>query len=299
VRKIAEPEQHVDERDGRAAYWMYRGGASVLGALPSPFARAVGRVGGRALALGKERRSIVLENFSHVVATESARERSSLVRHVFASYGEYWADGARLVHEVRQGRSREFTVDGIEHIDAAVARGRGLILALPHLGCWEFGGRFLEQRGLRLLTVGEVLRPRALFDWFVSTRREVGIDVLPLEPAATTHLLRHLRSGGNVALLADRDVSKDGVDVEFFGEHTTVPGGPSLLALRSGAALIPCAIYHRPNGTHHAVILPEVEAVRSGRLRNDVRRVAQSLADALAALISEAPEQWHVLQPEW
>jgi KDO2-lipid IV(A) lauroyltransferase len=102
-----------------------------------------------------------------------------------------------------------------------------------------------------------------------------------------------------VGLLADRDLAGNGVEVEFFGERTTLPAGPALLALRSGAPLMPCAIYQRRHGLYHAVLQPPLDSTRSGRMRQDVHRLTQDMAHALEELIRLAPEQWHLFQPNW
>ena len=101
-----------------------------------------------------------------------------------------------------------------------------------------------------------------------------------------------------MCLLCDRDIGGAGVEVEFFGERTLLPGGPAMLALRTGAPLLPVAVYFR-RYDHLGVVCPPVASVRRGRLRDDVARVTQSLANELEDLIRVAPEQWHLLQPNW
>ena len=102
-----------------------------------------------------------------------------------------------------------------------------------------------------------------------------------------------------MCLLCDRDIEGDGVEVEFFGERTTLPGGPATLALRTGATLLPVAVYFRPGRDHLGVVRPPVPVEREGRLRDDIARITQVLARELEALIRAAPEQWHLLQPNW
>ena len=112
-------------------------------------------------------------------------------------------------------------------------------------------------------------------------------------------MLRALRDNRIVCLLSDRDIEGDGVEVEFFGERTTLPGGPATLALRTGATLLPAAVYFRPGRDHLGVVRPPIEVERAGRLREDIARITQVLAHELEALIRAAPEQWHLLQPNW
>jgi KDO2-lipid IV(A) lauroyltransferase len=112
-------------------------------------------------------------------------------------------------------------------------------------------------------------------------------------------VLRVLRQGGVVGLVADRDLEGNGVEVEFFGEKTTLPGGPATLALRTGAVLLPAAVYFEGRDHHRGLVLPAIDTSRSGDLRADVARVTQDLARALESLIRRAPEQWHLMQPNW
>ena len=281
------------------AYLGYRGGATLLGLLPGRLGRAIGILGGSIWSLSSRTRQPVEANLAHVLPELGPAELRRVARSAFSSYGIYWADGARLARLARTNRERPFAVEGMNHIEDAMKTGRGLILALPHLGCWEFGGRFLDGRGIHLVTVGEVLSPPALNDWFISTRREIGVDVIPLGPTSAPALLEQLRAGKAIALLADRDVAHDGVAVPFFGSTTTLPAGPAVLALRTGAALVPVAIYHQRDGSHRALALPPLAAAREGRLRDDVERVTGELAAALETLIRRAPEQWHVFRPDW
>jgi len=146
--------------------------------------------------------------------------------------------------------------------------------------------------------VVEPVEPPELFEWFAEFRQGLGLTVVPLGPEATAGVLRTLRAGGVVGLLSDRDLGGTGIDVEFFGEHTTLPAGPATLALRTGAPLVPCAVFFDGDG-HRGVICPPLDTSRHGSLREDVARITQLLADALAELIRRAPDQWHVFQPNW
>jgi KDO2-lipid IV(A) lauroyltransferase len=150
-----------------------------------------------------------------------------------------------------------------------------------------------------MTTVGEELEPPELFEWFVAQRSELGLTVLPPGSDTIVRLLDTLRAGRIVGLLADRDIAGNGLSVDFFGEKTTLPGGPALIALRSGAALMTCAIYQRPRGRYHAILHPPLDTTRTGSMRQDVQRLTEDLAHSLEDLIRRAPEQWHLFQPNW
>ena len=222
------------------------------------------------------------------------------VQQAFDSYARYYVESFRLPSLSKRAVDRPFTVDGFHHITEALEGGKGCIFALPHLGGWEWAGRWMTDRGHRLTVVVEALDPPELFEWFADLRKDLGMTVVPTGPEAGPAVLRALRANEIVCLLCDRDIERHGVEVEFFGEHTTLPAGPATLSLRVGAPILPIAVYFTPayNG-HHAVVRPPVPAERREGLREDVARVTQALAHELEFLIRRAPEQWHLFQPNW
>lgn len=223
-----------------------------------------------------------------------------LVAAAYASYGRYWYEFFDALSLSPRRLAAGTSYEGMEHLEVSASAGRGTIMALPHVGCFDFGGAWLSSIGYPATVVAEPVSPPELFEWFSSLRRRMGMEVLALDDMAGRSLLRALRSGGLVGLLSDRDVGGNGTEARFFGEITTLPAGPALLALRTGAALLPTAFYFLPNGAHHGVILPPVPAERSSAgLGHDVARVTQLLAVELERLISRAPAQWHVLGPNW
>jgi KDO2-lipid IV(A) lauroyltransferase len=281
----------------------YRLGAAVVRALPRPVADAMGRfAGAAAVPLVRDRRAQVERNLRRVHGPGFggfALHRA--VAATFESYARYYVDSFRLPGTSPEALEAGITVDGWDKIDAALddPEGTGVILALPHLGGWEWAGFWVAACRRRPITVVvEALEPPDLYDWFVDLRTALGMRVVPLGPGVATTLLTALRSGHVVCLLSDRDLDGSGVEVEFFGERTTLPGGPATLALRTGAPVLPSAVYFEGRG-HHAVVGDPLDLTRSGRLRDDVARVTQDLAHALEALIRRAPEQWHLLQPNW
>ena len=149
-----------------------------------------------------------------------------------------------------------------------------------------------------MTAVAELIHPPKLYDWFVSQRQALGLTIVPLGDAGGV-LLRTLRAGGLVGLLCDRDIVGNGVEVEFFGERTTLPAGPATLALRTGAALLPTVVYSGPGDWHTAVVHPPLDTARRGSLRADVHRLTQELATCFEEFIVRRPEQWHLYQPNW
>ncbi len=146
------------------------------------------------------------------------------------------------------------TVEGYEHVEAALDAGRGAILALPHLGGWEWAGRWLASRGVEVVSVVERLEPPELLDWFGDLRASLGITVHPAGPEVVAELRAVLDRNGVVCLLSDRDVTGGGYEVEFCGERTRLPAGPAVLALRSGARVLPTAASPERKGSRRVSI---------------------------------------------
>jgi lauroyl/myristoyl acyltransferase len=242
-----------------------------------------------------------MDNLAHVLAPTGERPDDKVleefVERGFRNYGHYWAEGAKLPALSRSTISERFTIaEGVEHLYAAKERGQGIIIALPHIGSWEWGGAYLHLLDLTMTAVAEVLEPPELFAWFKKKRESIGIHVAALDEHAGTVLLSTLRRGGVVGLLCDRDIQGNGIDVEFFGERVAMPAGPATLALRTGATLVAAACYTGPGRDHFAVVTPPIEIERTRRLRDDVTQLTQSVTRELEGLIRRAPEQWHVLE---
>ncbi len=214
------------------------------------------------------------------------------VRGAFASYGRYWMESLRVPSMDPVRIAAGLSIQGLAHLEAARAAGRGAILAIPHLGGWEVGGAWFVRRGFPLTVVVEPLEPPELFEWFVNLRESFGFTVVPLGVRAGTAVVRALRANQIVGLLSDRDIGGGGVEVEFFGERTTLPGGPATLARRMKSPLHPTAIFFHGRG-HHVIIRPAVS------LEGTVADVTQRMAIELEGLIRRAPEQWHLFQPNW
>jgi phosphatidylinositol dimannoside acyltransferase len=223
------------------------------------------------------------------------------VAETFASYARYWEESLRLSSLSRSEIRAGVRYEGLEHIRAGEAAGRGTILALPHLGAWEWGGAGLVVGGHAMSVVVETLHPLDVFEWFVSFREQLGMQVIPTGPGAAVACRRALAANHLLCLLSDRLVGgAAGVEVEFFGERTTLPAGPVTLAMRTGAALLPCAVYFEPGVNRRlGFIRPPLQLPRGGRLRDDVQRGTQQLAAELETLIGRAPTQWHLMQPNW
>jgi phosphatidylinositol dimannoside acyltransferase len=221
-------------------------------------------------------------------------------RRAFSSYGRYWADGARLPSVDAAWVLERFRLEeGADHLQAAFALGRGIVMALPHVGSWEWGGAWLALQGMPMTAVVERLEPERLFDWFVAQRASMRLTAVPLGEGSSAAMLRTLKDGEIAGLVSDRDLAGNGIEVEFFGERTTMPGGAATLALRTGAPLVPVVVYSAPGDWHIGIVHPALDTERRGTLRADVARLTQELATCFEHDIRRQPEQWHLFQPNW
>ncbi len=289
-----------DQRAGRrwlAAWRMVR-------RLPEPVVMSLGALGGLVYYRADQRRREALRGNLRQVLGPSASdaEVERVVRKGFRLYGRYWGEAFRLENLTREDIRGRMSIEGREHLDAALGEGRGAILAVPHLGNWDAGAAWVVAEGYQLTTIVERLKPAELFDRFVAYRRALGIDILPLDNGSESMrgLLRALRAGRVVALVCDRDLTGHGLPVRMFGATAMMPGGPASLALKTGATLLPCGVFHdRRAGRWVSVVRPAIRVEPSGDQRTDILALTQRLADEFEQLILRAPEQWHMLSRFW
>jgi lauroyl/myristoyl acyltransferase len=284
----------------RLAYWAYRSAEALGSATPDrigrPIARALGAVAASALP---GVRATVEANQARVLGVEPDSEIARLAaREAFAAYARYWYDTFRVRSISDEEVLRRTTCDGFERMDEALAGGIGVVCALPHMGNWDAAGRWLSVRRYRVASVAEVLRPPRLFDLFLRHREELGMRIVPLAGSTGRQLSGLLAENWIVALVADRDLSGRGVEVEMFGARRRIPAGPALLALSSGAPLLPCALYTTDDGWH--VSIEEAISVRrTGDRRADVAAISNALARHFERAIAAKPADWHLFQPGW
>jgi KDO2-lipid IV(A) lauroyltransferase len=286
---------------GAATVNTYRLGSLAARMMPGPIASgAAASIGFGASFASPAKRKMVERHLQRVNPKLTGTSLRLAVQQAFDYYARYYVESFRLPSMSNTAVARPFTIEGWQQVLDGLEEGNGVILALPHLGGWEWAGRWMTDQGFKMTVVVEALEPPELFAWFADLRKDLGMTVVPTGPKAGPAVLKALRANETVCLLCDRDLDRAGIEVEFFGERTTLPAGPATLAIRTGATLLPVGCYFtsRYNG-HHTIVRPAVPTVRRGGLRDDVARVTQSLARELEFLIRRAPEQWHLFQPNW
>src|SRR5580658_1743727 len=282
-----ETDEHKADQRAQLKFRTYTTLAAALRNAPEPVGRAVAAVVGEVMAMKKgETQDLATAHLRRVLshssnATDTALDPVALrrlTRRAYRAYARYWVEGARLPALSRDLVCSRMLVDGFDNLRSAMERGKGVVMALPHIGSWEWGGAWLDAVGYPMISVAERLEPPELFDWFIEQRRAMGLEILPLDTTSSAVVLKALRSGRLVGLLCDRDLVGNGVPVEFFGERTTLPAGPATLALRAGAALLPTVVYSGPGQYHTAVIAAPLDTERHATLRKDVARLTQEIA---------------------
>ncbi|MGW0763251.1 phosphatidylinositol mannoside acyltransferase [Streptomyces sp. NPDC002814] len=240
-------------------------------------------------------------NYARVVPGASPERLAELSRVGMRSYLRYWMESFRLpawsAERIRNG----VEVKDIHHLTDGLAAGRGVVLALPHLGNWDLAGAWVTtQLKTPFTTVAERLKPETLYDRFVAYREGLGMEVLPHSGgSAFGTLARRLRDGGLVCLVADRDLSASGVEVEFFGDTARMPAGPALLAQQTGALLMPVTLWYDDSPIMRGRVHPPIEVPEAGTKAEKTSVMTQALADAFAGGIADHPEDWHMLQRLW
>ncbi|WP_231639719.1 phosphatidylinositol mannoside acyltransferase [Mycobacterium sp. Marseille-P9652] len=283
---------------GRATDWAYAAGWMTVRSLPEFAARTAFDAGARYAARGGGPEQL-RKNLARVIGVPPAEVPDALMRAALASYARYWREAFRLPTMDLRAVARELDKSmqpSKDNLDAALAKGRGAVCALPHSGNWDMAGVWLAQTRGTFTTVAERLKPESLYRRFVAYRETLGFEVLPAsggERPPFEVLCERLRDNRVVCLMAERDLTRSGVEVDFFGEPTRMPAGPAKLAIETGAALLPAHCWYEADGSR-VWIQPPLDC-SSG----DVGVITQALADRFAHNIAGHPEDWHMLQPQW
>ncbi len=241
------------------------------------------------------------KNLTRVVGAENVT--AELVRDAMRSYARYWLEAFRLPQLVDDPgliATIERGIEGIEYLEASQSQQKGTVLVAAHSGNWDMAGMFYAHRYGTFTTVAERLKPVELFDAFVRFRTKLGFQVLSHSgtggsKSTISQLAEVLTSGGTVCLLGDRDLKGTGVEVDFFGEKTTMPTGAARLAVETGADLLVVHCWFEgtiENPGWGLKISPPVPPTT-------VAQMVQAQADIMAENIAAHPQDWHVLQPLW
>jgi lauroyl/myristoyl acyltransferase len=282
---------------GRLTDWGYAAGWRLVRAMPEVLARNVFDAGAHYAARngGPEQ---LRKNLARVVGVPPARVPEGLIRASLASYARYWREAFRLpsMDLPTVARRLDEVFIGADNLQAAMDDGHGGVLALPHSGNWDMAGVWLVHNHGTFATVAERLNPESLYRRFIDYRESLGFEVIPSsggERPPFELLAERLRENKFVCLMADRDLTRSGVEVDFFGEPTRMPAGPAKLAITTGAPLFPAHVHY--DGDDCVVEVHDALDTSS----RDVTVITQALANRFARNIAAHPADWHMMQPQW
>jgi phosphatidylinositol dimannoside acyltransferase len=239
-------------------------------------------------------------NLARVLPDAGSQALEATTHEGVRRYLRYWSEAFRLpAWSPERLRDSFDVIEGLHHLDAAVNAGSGAIMVASHSGNWDHAGAWACDRYGGIVTVAERLKPEALYDRFVAYRKSLGMEVLPHGDADTYRaLIRSLQAGKLVCLVADRDLSGSGVPVDFFGETASMPAGPAMMSMLTGAPIMVVDLWHVEDGLQGRVRSPLALPQQADR-REGVAQLTQSMADEFARAIAEHPADWHMMQRLW
>jgi KDO2-lipid IV(A) lauroyltransferase len=248
---------------------------------------------------GKAAAQQLRQNLARVVPQAGEAELDDLVREGLRSYARYWCEAFRLpsTDRTKVVAQVDETITGTEYLDAALADKRGAVVALPHSGNFDVAGVWAVHHYGSFTTVNQRIKPESLFEKFVAYRESLGFEILPLtggDRPASMVLAERLRENRIICLLADRDLTRAGLPVTFFGEPTRMPAGPAKLAEMTGAALLPLGCWFTDGGWGFRIHPPITVTGQDG-----VHAATQAMADVFAGDIAAHPADWHMTQQLW
>jgi len=277
---------------------VYFSGWRVVRALPEKFAYAIfERLGTFSLRRNDSRIKRLRSNLERVAPEKNKEAMDELMVRAISSYMRYWCDTFRSPDWSKARIVETVTVTREELLTEPMKDGRGVVVALPHAGNWDHAGSYFCAMGLPLVTVAERVKPEALFKKFLEYRQNIGMEVLALDSGSMATLMQRARQGALIALVSDRDLSRGGLDVNFFGDTARMPAGAALLAVRTSIPLITAYVSYNEKGIH--IEFNSVEVPSSGSEQVRVARTVQRCADLFAEGIAKHPQDWHMLQRIW
>ena len=237
-------------------------------------------------------------NYQRVVPNISDLQLDKLTKDGMRSYLRYWFDTFRL-NKWSKSRIIETTFVIRENLlRDPVETKKGCIIALPHAGNWDHAAAYFCSTGIPLTAVVEKLKPEAIFKKFLAYRQSIGIEAISHKEKTIPILMDRLHEGKLIALVADRDMSRNGIEVNFLGGIAKMPAGPAILAIKSGSPLVTAYIRYLDNGIE--ITFDEtIKLPIAGNEEEQVRKITQSMADNFAKRIKDSPVDWHMLQRIW
>jgi KDO2-lipid IV(A) lauroyltransferase len=237
-------------------------------------------------------------NYGRVMPEYPDQKLEELTKMGMRSYLRYWFDTFRLSKWSKKRIISTTQVIRENLLRDPIQSKRGCIVALPHAGNWDHAAAYFCSTGITLTAVVEKLKPEAIFKKFLAYRESIGIEAISHKEKTIPILTQRLQEGKLIALVADRDMSRNGIEVNFFGRTSKMPSGPAILAIKTGSPLITAYVRYTFGGIE--IIFDEiVMPAGSATEEEQIKLITQSIADNFAKRIKEYPVDWHMLQRIW
>jgi len=269
----------------------------IIGVLPEKIAYGIGRIVSDYVFKknGKGVRRLK-SNYSRVVPNLSDVELNQLTKMGMRSYLRYWIDTFRLNTWSKDRIISTTTVVNEHLLRDPIKSKQGCLVVLPHAGNWDHAGAYFCAKGARVNTVAEHLKPERLFRRFLAHRERMGMRVLDLSAKVLDDLRKILREEKElVALVADRDLSRSGINVRFFDKTARMPAGPAILAYETEADLITAYVSYREKGIE-VFFTPPIKVNRDADRTTEIARLTQVMASRFEDAIRKDPVSWHMQQ---
>jgi KDO2-lipid IV(A) lauroyltransferase len=288
---------------GKVTVLAFRGGFYLLSLIPDFMVDPISKLGSKlAKKVSPARYDVAIKHMKRLVPGCSEDELAKLVERSFESYLRYWIESSQAFRWPFSKLDANVTCPNLDRFNETFRKYSNAIVVMPHMGNWDVGATWFVKRGYTMTTVAEKLEPPELFNFFVNIRERNGLKVVGLDKDATAKLVKEVKSKRIIGLLSDRDIQKNGVEVTFFGEKTTLPMGPAVLSIRTKIPIVIATVYssYTVNNSRFTVdISAPIEFTPSGDLRSDIKSLTQLIALNLETAIKVAPTEWHVFQPNW
>ncbi|MDD5748371.1 MAG: phosphatidylinositol mannoside acyltransferase [Actinomycetota bacterium] len=285
----------------KISYYAFLLAEKLIDILPESVSRVIARfVAVTYYYAFSRKRVLVMKNMRRALGSGfTEREVRKTARRAALFYADYWIDFYRVGKMNKERVLERFELKNEEILEEVASRGNGILIVLPHYGSWEAGAVYLTTLG-NFAAVAEVIKPMELFELFVKQREKFGIRIYPYDHNAETRekIVEALKDGQILALLCDRDLKGTGVEVEFFGEKTTLPPGPAVFSMKSGAPIFCVNVRNKKDGWVGRITEP-IYANPDAPREKETKRIMQMVAERLEELIQEDPAQWHMFMSAW
>lgn len=282
--------------------WRYYA-FKVAGLTLSHFPKQIGYLIARIVAdtvylLSPRQRAVIADNIKHVLDPEADKSTvQKTVRDVLRNVAKNYFDLIKIPRLELDDIERSMTTHGWHYLEEALIKGKGVILVTAHLGSFDMAAQLLAIRSIKTTILVESLEPPSLLGHVVSLRECKGLTCIPAQSGVIEVLMQSLRRGETILLACDRDIANNGLKSDFFGEETTLPSSAVLIAMRTGASIVPSFTLRRKDGHYDVYIEPAINMFpgKNGAVAKNVEQIA----GVMEKYIKNCPEQWVVLSPVW